>query len=188
MQDEIAKAIAERLRVTLAGGKDDRLVEQGTTNIEAYQLYLTGTRCSIGGARASRRRSTCSGRRSRSIPVIRWPGPASPTRSPVLAISGAARAPSRSHRRWRPRRDRSSSIRHPQRATPRWHVRRCCTRTTARWRSRSSSARWSSIRTTRRAAVGTRCSICSGPAASSSRASPKPGGRSTAIRCPRTSR
>ena len=42
MQDEIAKAIAERLRVTLAGGKDDRLVEQATTNVEAYQLYLKG--------------------------------------------------------------------------------------------------------------------------------------------------
>ena len=42
VQDEIAKAIAERLRVTLAGSKDDRLVEQGTTNIEAYQLYLKG--------------------------------------------------------------------------------------------------------------------------------------------------
>jgi len=42
VQDEIAKAIAERLRVTLAGGKDERLVEQATTNIEAYQLYLKG--------------------------------------------------------------------------------------------------------------------------------------------------
>ena len=42
VQDEIAKAIAERLRVTLAGGKDDRLVEQATANIEAYQLYLKG--------------------------------------------------------------------------------------------------------------------------------------------------
>ena len=42
VQDEIAKAIAERLRVTLAGGKDDRLVEQATTNIEAYQFYLKG--------------------------------------------------------------------------------------------------------------------------------------------------
>ena len=42
VQDEIAKAIVERLRVTLAGGKDDRLVEQATTNIEAYQLYLKG--------------------------------------------------------------------------------------------------------------------------------------------------
>ena len=42
VQDEIAKAVAERLRVTLAGGKDDRLVEQGTTSVEAYQLYLKG--------------------------------------------------------------------------------------------------------------------------------------------------
>jgi serine/threonine-protein kinase len=42
VQDEIAKAIAERLRVTLAGGKGDRLVEQATTNVEAYQLYLKG--------------------------------------------------------------------------------------------------------------------------------------------------
>jgi eukaryotic-like serine/threonine-protein kinase len=42
VQDEIAKAIAERLRVTLADRKDERLVEQGTTNIDAYQLYLQG--------------------------------------------------------------------------------------------------------------------------------------------------
>jgi TolB-like protein/Flp pilus assembly protein TadD len=42
VQDEIAKAVAERLRVTLAGGKDERLVEQATASIEAYQLYLKG--------------------------------------------------------------------------------------------------------------------------------------------------
>jgi len=42
VQDEIAKAIAERLRVTLGCGKDDRLVEHGTTSVEAYQLYLKG--------------------------------------------------------------------------------------------------------------------------------------------------
>jgi serine/threonine protein kinase/tetratricopeptide (TPR) repeat protein len=42
VQDEIAKAIVERLRVTLGGGNDVRLVEQATTNIEAYQLYLKG--------------------------------------------------------------------------------------------------------------------------------------------------
>ena len=28
--------------MTLTGGKDDRLVEEATTNIEAYQLYLKG--------------------------------------------------------------------------------------------------------------------------------------------------
>ena len=42
VQDEIAKAIAERLKVTLAGAKNDRLVENGTTNVDAYQLYLKG--------------------------------------------------------------------------------------------------------------------------------------------------
>jgi eukaryotic-like serine/threonine-protein kinase len=42
VQDEIAKSVVERLRVTLAGGKHERLVEQPTTNIEAYQLYLQG--------------------------------------------------------------------------------------------------------------------------------------------------
>jgi serine/threonine-protein kinase len=42
VQDEIARAIAERLRITLAGGGTDRLVEQATANIEAYQLYLEG--------------------------------------------------------------------------------------------------------------------------------------------------
>src|SRR5205823_6544049 len=42
VQDEIAKAIAERLRVSLAGGEDNRLVEQATTHIEAYELYLKG--------------------------------------------------------------------------------------------------------------------------------------------------
>ena len=42
IQDEIAKAIVEKLRVTLAGVKDDRLVEQATKNVEAYQLYLKG--------------------------------------------------------------------------------------------------------------------------------------------------
>jgi adenylate cyclase len=42
VQDEIAKAVAGRLQLTLAGGQDDRLVEQATMNIEGYQLYLKG--------------------------------------------------------------------------------------------------------------------------------------------------
>ena len=61
VQDEIAKAIAERLRVTLAGGKDERLVEQATTNVEAYQLYLKGH------ALLGRRGSEHSGR-ARPVP------------------------------------------------------------------------------------------------------------------------
>jgi adenylate cyclase len=45
VQDEIARAVAERLKVTLTDGPLDRLarlVERGTTNVEAYQLYLQG--------------------------------------------------------------------------------------------------------------------------------------------------
>jgi TolB-like protein/Tfp pilus assembly protein PilF len=45
VQDEIAKAVADRLKVTLADTPLDRLarlVEQGTTNVDAYQLYLQG--------------------------------------------------------------------------------------------------------------------------------------------------
>ena len=42
IQDEIAKSVADRLKVSLAGAQHDRLVEIGTTNIEAYQVYLKG--------------------------------------------------------------------------------------------------------------------------------------------------
>ncbi len=41
VQDEIARAIVEKLKVKLIGGEDDRLVRR-TTNIEAYQVYLQG--------------------------------------------------------------------------------------------------------------------------------------------------
>jgi serine/threonine protein kinase/tetratricopeptide (TPR) repeat protein len=42
IQDEIAKSIADRLKVTLAGIKENRVVAQATANLEAYQLYLKG--------------------------------------------------------------------------------------------------------------------------------------------------
>jgi tetratricopeptide (TPR) repeat protein len=41
VQEEIARAIVERLRVTIAGGSA-RLVPQATTNMEAYELLLKG--------------------------------------------------------------------------------------------------------------------------------------------------
>jgi TolB-like protein/Tfp pilus assembly protein PilF/Flp pilus assembly protein TadD len=41
VQEEIARAIAERLRITNAGGSA-RLVQQATTNMEAYELLLKG--------------------------------------------------------------------------------------------------------------------------------------------------
>jgi TolB-like protein len=41
VQDDIASAIASRLKVTLKGGQP-ATVKAGTTNLEAYQLYLKG--------------------------------------------------------------------------------------------------------------------------------------------------
>lgn len=42
IQDEIARSIAERLKVGLEGGGQEPLVRAGTKNLEAYQLYLKG--------------------------------------------------------------------------------------------------------------------------------------------------
>jgi serine/threonine-protein kinase len=95
VQDEIAKAIAERLQVTLDGGKDVRLVERITMHIEAYQLCLKGR--------------ALLDRRGPSIPIaldllqkaveldpgysLAWAGVADALS--VLAFSGAARRSSK---------------------------------------------------------------------------------------------
>lgn len=42
IQDEIARAIAERLKITLKVGEQEPLVRAGTKNLEAYQLYVKG--------------------------------------------------------------------------------------------------------------------------------------------------
>ena len=42
IQDEIARSVAERLKVTLEGGGQERLVKAGTKNLEAYSLYVKG--------------------------------------------------------------------------------------------------------------------------------------------------
>ena len=42
VQDEIARSIADRLKVTLKGDRYQPLVNAGTDNLEAYQLYLKG--------------------------------------------------------------------------------------------------------------------------------------------------
>jgi adenylate cyclase len=45
IQDEIARAIADTLRVTLLGEQDQPLVRAGTESPEAYDLYLKGRHC-----------------------------------------------------------------------------------------------------------------------------------------------
>jgi TolB-like protein/Tfp pilus assembly protein PilF len=42
IQDEIARSIAERLKLTLQGDRAEQLVKVGTRNLAAYQLYLKG--------------------------------------------------------------------------------------------------------------------------------------------------
>jgi serine/threonine-protein kinase len=42
VQDEIARAVAGKLQVTLAGGSGQRSVRQLTTSVEAYDLYMRG--------------------------------------------------------------------------------------------------------------------------------------------------
>jgi non-specific serine/threonine protein kinase len=42
VQDEIARSIVDRLKVTLEGGGQEPLVKAGTKNLEAYQFYLKG--------------------------------------------------------------------------------------------------------------------------------------------------
>jgi TolB-like protein len=42
IQDEIARSIAERLRVTLKAGEQERLVIAATNSLESYELYVRG--------------------------------------------------------------------------------------------------------------------------------------------------
>jgi len=42
VQDQIARAIVDTLRVRLQGGRDTPIIRQGTEDLEAYHLYLKG--------------------------------------------------------------------------------------------------------------------------------------------------
>jgi len=42
VQEDIARTIAEKLRLQLTGGKDRQITKRATQNPEAYELYLTG--------------------------------------------------------------------------------------------------------------------------------------------------
>jgi adenylate cyclase len=59
IQDEIARSIAERLKVTLEGIADEGLVRAGTKNLEAYQLYLKGRALLYRRGRALRMAGDC---------------------------------------------------------------------------------------------------------------------------------
>ena len=79
------------MKVTLARDKVDRLVEQGTTNVEAYQFYLQGRALLNRRGASIQPGSTCSeGGRGDPDYALAWAGIADALT--VLAYSGAARA------------------------------------------------------------------------------------------------
>lgn len=59
IQDEIARSIAGRLRITLEGVANEGLVKAGTKNVEAYQLYLKGRALLYRRGRALRMAVDC---------------------------------------------------------------------------------------------------------------------------------
>jgi serine/threonine protein kinase/tetratricopeptide (TPR) repeat protein len=59
VQDEIARAIADRLKLTLAGGATGRLVKAATRNMEAYDLYLKGRALLLKRGRAVAEAGAC---------------------------------------------------------------------------------------------------------------------------------
>jgi len=58
VQDDIARAIADRLKVTLKGGRQ-LSVRAGTSNLEAYELYLKGRALLYRGGLDLRRGAKC---------------------------------------------------------------------------------------------------------------------------------
>ena len=139
VQDEIARAVAERLRVTLTGNSESRLVPQATANIAAYQLYLKGR-----GLLYRRGANVAAALQhfQRAVELdpdyaLAWAGIADVFI--VFGYYGAARpdksAPSPSTRP----RARSSSIQIPLRRIPQWQGQCCSTRAIGRARNASFS-------------------------------------------------
>lgn len=76
IQDEIARSIAERLKITLEGAADDTLARAGTNNLDAYQLYLKGRALLYRRGRALRMAGDCFEQAVRLDPdyALAWAG------------------------------------------------------------------------------------------------------------------
>ena len=59
IQDEIARSIAERLKLTLEGDRAEVFVKAGTKNLDAYQLYLKGRALLYRRGRATWQAAEC---------------------------------------------------------------------------------------------------------------------------------
>ena len=76
IQDEIARSIAERLKITLEGAADETLARAGTNNLDAYQLYLKGRTLLYRRGRALRTAGDCFEEAVRLDPdyALAWAG------------------------------------------------------------------------------------------------------------------
>lgn len=76
IQDEIARSIAERLKLTLEGNQVERLVRAGTKNLESYQLYLKGRALLYRRGRGTRQAAECFERAVKIDPdyALAWAG------------------------------------------------------------------------------------------------------------------
>ena len=80
IQDEIARSIAQALRITLTPQEEKTIARKPTDNLQAYDYYLRGR--SYTRARTSTSPCRCSSRPSSSTPT-------SPSRTPASATSAA---------------------------------------------------------------------------------------------------
>jgi adenylate cyclase len=78
IQDEIARPIAERLKLTLEGNRGEQLVKAGTKNLEAYQLYLKGRALLYRRGRGTWQAAECFERAVKLDPdyALAWAGAA----------------------------------------------------------------------------------------------------------------
>jgi len=89
IQDAIARTIAHRLEVALAGPAGDMLVTPPTESLAAYQLYLKARYFWNQRGSASQKPSNASSRLSRWTRASPRPTPASRTRTPCLHSTGS---------------------------------------------------------------------------------------------------
>jgi len=76
IQDEIARSIAERLKLTLECNQVEQLVKAGTKNLEAYQLYLKGRALLYRRGRGTWQAAECFDRAVKLDPdfAVAWAG------------------------------------------------------------------------------------------------------------------
>ena len=125
IQDEIARSIAQRLRVSIEGDEAKPLVKPGTQNLEAYQLYIKG-RALLYKRGAAIPRALDSWRRAVTVDpwyALAWAGLADTYT--MLGYDGFARVEDSMPRGWRPLSGPWQLIPRSRRRTPLWRWLTC---------------------------------------------------------------